>query len=460
MLRAAPFHVQACVVGAGVVGLATARQLAKRGLDVLVLEAAETFGTGTSSRNSEVVHAGIYYPHSSVKAMACVEGRRALYRFADEYGVPYKRCGKLIVATTLTELDMLADIQQKACHNGVSGQDEALRSLSLEEAREREPEVSCVGALLSPATGVVDSHAFMLALLGSAEHYGAGVSYRSRVVGGAVLPSGRLLLQTQDETELECDILINTGGHCAPAIASAIGSIPEGLVPQPRYAKGNYFGLLGPSPFRGLVYPVPQQAGLGVHATVDLAGRCRFGPDVQWVDPAEVHAYTHSSTCIVRVCIYGSIQRRCDSQLRRSLLATHHRHTHTSPHTSPHPPPSLSSQPSCWRLLFVQDGLLDHTVDPARAEAFYSEVRKYWPGLADGALVPDYAGIRPKIQAPLEPARDFVLLGPRDHGVNGLVHMFGIESPGLTASLSLARIAVEMLDGARNKPCNNAQRYT
>jgi len=381
MLRAAPFHVQACVVGAGVVGLATALQLAKRGRDVLVLEAAETFGTGTSSRNSEVVHAGIYYPHSSVKAMACVEGRRALYRFADKHGVPYKRCGKLIVATSQTELDMLADIQQKAYHNGVSGQDEALRSLSLEEAREREPEVSCVGALLSPATGVVDSHAFMLALLGSAEHYGAGVSYRSRVVGGAVLPSGRLLLQTQDETELECDVLINTGGHCAPAIATTIGGIPDGLVPQPRYAKGNYFGLLGPSPFHGLVYPVPQQAGLGVHATVDLAGRCRFGPDVQWVDPAE-------------------------------------------------------------------DGSLDHTVDPARAEAFYSEVRKYWPGLADGALVPDYAGIRPKIQAPLEPARDFVLLGPRDHGVNGLVHMFGIESPGLTASLSLARLAVEMLDGA------------
>lgn len=373
----AALRVQTAVVGAGVVGLAAARALAMTGRDVLLLEAEQQYGSGSSSRNSEVVHAGIYYAAGSLKARACVAGRRLLYDFCETHGVACRRVGKLIVATRDEEMGQLAEIEQKARSNGLVGADEALRLLSRAEVAEREPEVSCVGALLSPSTGIVDSHALMLALLGSAQRHGAELSVGSRAVGGRVLPSGRLLLQAEcdgETLELECDEVVNSAGHGAPAVAAALGGVPADLVPAPRYAKGNYFGLVGRSPFRGLVYPVPQQAGLGVHATVDLAGRCRFGPDVQWTGRPD-----------------------------------------------------------------------DYDVDPRRADGFYAEVRKYWPGLPDEALVPDYAGVRPKIQAEGEPARDFELLGPATHGVPGLVHLFGIESPGLTASLALAQLCVEAL---------------
>ena len=285
---------------------------------------------------------------------------------------------------------MLEQIEAMARGNGVGGagdEDAALQLLSTEEVAAREPAVRCVGALLSPATGIVDSHGVMLALCADAEAHGATVAYGASVAAVEALPSGRLLLRTTScddggATALECDEVVNAAGHAAPVLARALRTPPTApppsyAVPRPRYAKGSYFGLEGPSPFRGLVYPVPQQAGLGVHATVDLGGRCRFGPDVEWVERPD-----------------------------------------------------------------------DFDVDPSRAASFYAEVRKYWPQLPDGALVPDYAGVRPKLQAPGEPAKDFAVVGPREHGVRGLVHLLGIESPGLTASLALAQVAVDALGGS------------
>lgn len=386
----APTRVQTAVIGAGVVGLATARALALAGHEVIILESGPAEGTGTSSRNSEVVHAGIYYEEGSLKAQTCVAGRRMLYDFCDAHGVEYKRCGKLLVATSQDEVPMLDAIAEKARRCGLVDEDEALRRLSVAEVEAYEPNVSCVGALLSPSTGIVDSHSLMVALLGGAESAGATLAVGSRVTGARVLHGdGRLLLHTTaDDGEsmaLDCNHVVNAAGHGAPAIARLLEGAPpqheEVVPPQAYYAKGNYFGLSCASPFRGLVYPLPQQAGLGVHATVDLGGRCRFGPDVQWV----------SSDA-------------------------------------------------------------DFQVDPKRAEAFYAEVRKYWPALPDGALVPDYAGIRPKLQGPGEPSRDFLLLNEADHGVHGLVHLLGIESPGLTASLALAELCVDALGGDARAP--------
>ena len=368
-------RVQTAVVGGGVVGLAVARALAATRREVLILESEQSIGSGSSSRNSEVIHAGIYYPAGSLKAHACVDGRRLLYEYCDSRGVEYRRCGKLLVATDVDELPALQGIAEKAGVNGLRGPDEALVLLNPSEAAELEPHVRCVGALHSPSTGIIDSHGLMLSLLGDAQRDGADLALGTSVLGGQVLPNGQLVLQTSDG-ELCVDEVVNAAGHAAIPIAAALDGMPRHLVPSRHFAKGNYFGLSGmPSPFRGLVYPIPTQAGLGVHATVDLAGRCRFGPDVEWT------------------------------------------HAHD-----------------------------DYEVDAARAECFYSEVRKYWPELPDGALVADYAGVRPKIQGPGEPAEDFKLIGPRAHGVRGLVHLFGIESPGLTASLALGRLCVEALD--------------
>ena len=378
-------RVQTAVVGAGVVGLAVARALARRGREVVVLESAASFGTGSSSRNSEVVHAGIYYGRGSLKARTCVAGRRMLYRYCEQHGVAIRRCGKLIVATDDSELLMLDQIATMACENGLKGEDEALRRLTRAEAAAREPEVRCVGALLSPSTGIVDSHGLMTALVGDAEAAGCVIAYGTRVRDGRVLrSSGRVLLRTSgatasEDAALECEEVVNAAGHGAPSVARSIDGMPSHLLPAAQWAKGSYFGLAAPSPFRGLVYPVPQQAGLGVHATVDLGGRCRFGPDVEWITPAA-------------------------------------------------------------------DGALDYAVDPRRADGFYEEVRKYWPALPDGALVPDYAGVRPKLQSAGEASRDFCLLGPASHGVRGLVHLLGIESPGLTASLALAEAVVEAIE--------------
>lgn len=357
------YRVDTVVIGAGVVGLAIAREVARSGREVIVLESTDDFGNGNSSRNSEVVHAGIYYPKDSLKARFCVRGRDMLYRYCAERRIDHRRCGKLIVATEPSQSAVLSQIAEKARGNGVTD----LREISAAEANELEPRLRCVGALHSPSTGIIDSHDLMSNLLGDAEAGGAAVLYRSPVFGGEAHPEGVVLHVGGDEpTEILAARVFNCAGLAATKIASKISGVREGSVPALRLAKGNYFRLSGRSPFSRLVYPVPEAAGLGVHLTLDLAGRARFGPDVEWV-AAE-----------------------------------------------------------------------DYEVDPTRADVFYGEIRKYWPELPDGSLVPDYSGIRPKITGPLAPAGDFFIQDADRHGVPGLVNLFGIESPGLTSSLALA----------------------
>ena len=362
-------EVDCVVAGAGVVGLAVARALALAGREVIILEAAEGIGTETSSRNSEVIHAGIYYPANSLMARFCVAGRRALYQYCAEKGVPHRNCGKLIVATSAQEDAMLAGIKQRAEVNGVEG----MRVLTAAEAVAMEPALVCTSALLSPATGIIDSHAFMLALQGDAENAGAIPVFYSPVLGGRVAGRGvEIDVGGADPMTLRCRLLVNSGGLHAPKLAAGIAGMPPDRVPTAYFAKGNYFTLTGRSPFSRLIYPVPVPGGLGVHLTIDLGGQARFGPDVQWIDA------------------------------------------------------------------------IDYTVDPSRSESFYDAVRRYWPGLKDGALQPGYAGIRPKTVPRGAPGQDFVVQGPQTHGVAGLINLFGIESPGLTASLAIAEHVLEV----------------
>ena len=361
--------VDCIVVGAGVVGLAVARALALAGREVIVLDAAEAIGTETSSRNSEVIHAGIYYPAGSLMARFCVAGRRALYAYCAAKGVPHANCGKLIVATNAEEDAMLAGIKRRAEMNGVEG----MRILTAAEAVELEPNLSCTSALLSPATGIIDSHAFMLALQGDAENAGAVPVFFSPVTGGRAVPGGvEIDVGGADPMTLRCRLLVNSAGLHAPGVASCIAGMPRDRVPSAYFAKGNYFTLSGRSPFSRLIYPVPVPGGLGVHLTIDLGGQARFGPDVQWIDT------------------------------------------------------------------------IDYSVDPARADSFYAAVRTYWPALRDGALQPGYSGIRPKIVPRGAPGQDFIVQGPQTHGVAGLINLFGIESPGLTAALALSDHVVEL----------------
>ena len=354
-------QVDAVVIGAGVVGLAVARALALQGREVLVLEAADAIGTGTSSRNSEVIHAGIYYPPGSLKAQFCVQGKQLLYAYCAERGIAHQRCGKLIVATDADQLAQLQRIQAQACANGVGD----LVLLDRATARALEPQLECTGALLSPSTGIVDSHALMLALQGDLENAGGLVALNSPLARMQATPDG-IVLEAEDGTELLARTLVNAAGLQAQALARRCAGLDARHIPPSHFAKGNYFTLAGHAPFQHLIYPAPQTAGLGVHLTLDLGGQAKFGPDVQWVDSPD-----------------------------------------------------------------------DLVVDPARGDAFYAEVRKYWPGLPDGALLPGYAGIRPKIQAPHEAAKDFLVQGPAVHGVPGLVNLFGIESPGLTSCLAI-----------------------
>jgi L-2-hydroxyglutarate oxidase LhgO len=361
--------VDCIVVGAGVVGLAVARALALAGREVVILDAAEGIGTETSSRNSEVIHAGIYYPAGSFMARFCVAGRKALYAYCAAKGVPHVNCGKLIVATNAEEDAMLAGIKRRAEVNGVEG----MRVLTVAEAVAMEPNLSCTSALLSPATGIVDSHAFMLALQGDAENAGAVPVFFSPVTGGRVVQGGvEIEVGGAEPMTVRCRLLVNSAGLHAPGLASRIVGMPRDRIPTAYYAKGNYFTLSGRSPFSRLIYPVPVPGGLGVHLPIDLGGQARFGPDVQWIDA------------------------------------------------------------------------IDYTVDPTRADSFYAAVRKYWPALMDHALQPGYAGIRPKIVPRGASAQDFVVQGPRTHGVSGLINLFGIESPGLTASLALAEYVLEV----------------
>lgn len=356
--------IDCIVVGAGVVGLAVARALALQGREVLVAEATEGIGTGTSSRNSEVIHAGIYYPTGSLKAQLCVRGKHLLYDYCQARGVPYQRLGKLIVATTDDEARLLDGIAERARLNGVDD----MRKLSAEQAMAMEPALHCTAALLSPSTGIVDSHGLMLAYQGDAENAGAQCVFHTPMLSARVRPEGGFEVEFggDEAMRLSCTVLINASGIHAPTLARRIEGLPPACIPDEYLCKGSYFTLGARAPFSHLIYPVPQHAGLGVHLTLDLGGQAKFGPDTEWI--AEE----------------------------------------------------------------------DYTLDARRAEVFYEAVRRYWPALPDGALAPGYTGIRPKISGPHEPAADFVISGPAVHGVAGLVNLFGIESPGLTASLAIA----------------------
>ena len=354
-------RVDCVVIGAGVVGLAVARALALQGREVMMLEAANAIGTGTSSRNSEVIHAGIYYAAGSLKARLCVQGKQMLYAYCAERGIGHRRCGKLIVATSAMQVTALQGIIARAAANGVND----LVLLTREEALAMEPQLACVAAIHSPSTGIVDSHALMLALQGDLENAGGLVAFNSGIESARASAEG-IALSARDGTALLATTVVNAAGLGAPAMASRIQGLDARHVPQAHYAKGNYFTLAGRAPFSRLIYPVPEAAGLGVHLTLDLGGQAKFGPDVQWVESAD-----------------------------------------------------------------------DLVVDPRRGDAFYAEVRRYWPALQDGALLPGYAGMRPKISGPGEPAADFMIQGPAQHGVPGLVNLFGIESPGLTSSLAI-----------------------
>jgi L-2-hydroxyglutarate oxidase LhgO len=361
--------VECLVIGAGVIGLAVARRLAQAGREVIILEAAEGIGTVTSSRNSEVIHAGIYYRAGSLMARMCVRGKRALYEYCADHGIPHRNCGKLIVATTPNETSRLQSIRAHAEANGVHN----LQTLDGEAARALEPALNCDAALLSPSTGIIDSHAFMLALRGDAEAAGAACAFHTPLLRGKAM-ADRIELDAGGEapTSLACRLVINAAGLGAPAVARSIEGMPLDLIPQAYLAKGNYFSCSARAPFSRLIYPVPEPGGLGVHLTLDMAGQARFGPDVEWVET------------------------------------------------------------------------IDYAVDPARAERFYPAIRRYWPTLPDGALMPSYSGIRPKIVPPAVATQDFLIQGPRDHGVAGLINLFGIESPGLTSSLAIADYVGEL----------------
>jgi L-2-hydroxyglutarate oxidase LhgO len=360
--------MQVLVVGAGVVGLACARAAARAGHDVIVAEQAFGIGTGISSRNSEVIHAGMYYPTSSLRARHCTHGRRLLYDFCASHGVPHRKCGKLIVATNDAEAAQIAAIHAQGLKNGV----ENLSLIDGASARRLEPEIACVAAVDSPESGIIDGHAFMLALQGDIEDRGGVIAFGTKVESLARSPSGFEVRYGTDESVV-VDAVVNSAGFGAQALARNTADYPQARVPPLVFAKGNYFSYAGRPVFSRLIYPAPVPGGLGIHVTLDLSGRMRFGPDVEWAERE------------------------------------------------------------------------DYDVDPSRAALFYERIRTYWPALPGGSLSPDYSGIRPKLSGKGEPTRDFMIDGPPQHGVAGLVHLFGIESPGLTAALSIADEAAAMI---------------
>jgi L-2-hydroxyglutarate oxidase LhgO len=364
--------VECAVIGAGVVGLAIARKLALQGREVVVLEAENAFGTHTSSRNSEVIHAGIYYASGSLKARLCVAGKQALYRYCAERGIKHRRIGKLIVAADEAQIAGLRKYQVQAETNGVND----LRWLDARELRELEPEVACIAGVLSPSTGIIDSHGLMLAYLGEAQECGASLALASPVVSGNVQDGGIVLnVGGAEPMTIRARTAVNTAGLNAQAVARSISGIPPATIPPTYYAIGHYYTLTGKSPFGRLIYPVARQDWLGVHVTIDLGGQCKFGPDFAWIDR------------------------------------------------------------------------IDYRFDESREAQFHEAIRRYYPALKKGALQPGYTGIRPKIAGPGEPAQDFVIQGPREHGVPGLVNLYGIESPGLTASLAIADRVERLLAG-------------
>jgi L-2-hydroxyglutarate oxidase LhgO len=366
-------RVECVVVGAGVVGLAVARGLARAGREVVVLEAERLVGSHTSSRNSEVIHAGIYYPQGSAKARLCVRGRALLYAYCEARGVPHRKIGKIIVATAPEQEGELGKIAAAAAANGVHD----LRPLGAAELRAMEPALRGVAGLLSPSTGIVDSHALMLSYRGELEDAGGAVALATRFRAARPAAGGGFVVEAESGGEratLGCDLLVNAGGLFAGEVAAGIEGLGAPFSRRVFYCKGNYFGLAARVPFSHLVYPVPERDGLGTHLTLDLAGRGRFGPDTEWVEA------------------------------------------------------------------------IDYSLDARRGDGFAAAIRRYWPGLPDGALAPDYTGIRPKLFPAGGPATDFLIEGPAAHGMPGLVNLFGIESPGLTASLAIAEEVLALAD--------------
>jgi len=363
-------RVDAVVIGAGVIGLACARALARTGRDVIVLERGFAIGEHTSSRNSEVIHAGIYYTPGSLKARLCVEGKRRLYRYLEARGLGFRRCGKVIVATSDAQTAKLDGILQTAAATGVHD----LELLSADEVQAREPAVRAVAGLWSPSTGILDSHAFMVSLQGDMERHGGVIAFGSTVetVSAAGGPL-RVTVSGRDSITLEPSILVNAAGLDAIPLAQRIEGVPRDAIPDPSFAVGHYYAYTSAAPFTHLVYPVPEPGGLGIHATLDLGGQVRFGPDVRWIDAP------------------------------------------------------------------------DYTFDDSQRDRFIEAVSSYFPGLEPNRLQPGYTGVRPKIAGPGDPAADFMISGPADHHVEGLVNLFGIESPGLTASLAIADAVLEKL---------------
>lgn len=366
-------QVDCVVIGAGVVGLAVAREMALQGRETILLEREASFGTISSARNSEVIHAGIYYPKDSLKAKLCVQGNRQLYEYCRSHQVATQPYGKLIVATDPSQIDDLQALLYKAQNNGVP----EIKMISGDEAKRLEPQLNCVAAILSSSTGIVDSHGYMLSLLGGFEDAGGMVAYQSPLISakpiGQNAKSGfELEIGGADGMRIQAKLLINCAGMSAPAVAQRIEGLSQQQIPKAYFAKGNYFSLSGKSPFNHLIYPIPEPGGLGVHLTLDMAGQAKFGPDVEWLEIDE-------------------------------------------------------------------ENQIDYTVNPARGEGFYEAVRRYWPDLKDRALQADYSGVRSKIVPPNAPAGDFCFNTPKDHGLEGLFNLYGFESPGLTSSLAIAQ---------------------
>jgi L-2-hydroxyglutarate oxidase LhgO len=366
--------VETIVVGAGVVGLAVGRALAMAGHEVMVLEQHELIGSETSSRNSEVIHAGIYYPPGSMRATLCVRGKDLLYRFCADNGVAHARCGKLIVATSESQLPKLAAIRETAAKNGVTD----LEPIGGNAARDLEPELACVAALISPSTGIVDSHGLMLALEGHIETNGGSVVLRCPVERIERDPSGHFRLTTGGDNPgaITARHLVNSAGLHASKLARTLTGGASYAAPETYYAKGQYYALSGPSPFKRHIYPMPDGAWLGLHATVDIGGRCKFGPDIEWTPG------------------------------------------------------------------------IDYSFQPEKLAKFLDSIRSYYPGLDESRLHADYTGVRPKLYREGEPVPDFAIHGPEKHGQAGLVALYGIESPGLTASLAIGEMVARMLPHA------------
>jgi len=363
--------VDCIVIGAGVIGLAVARALARAGREVVILERERQFGMHTSSRNSEVIHAGIHYEPQSLKARLCVAGRDLLYRYCAERGIGHRRCGKFTVATAESQVATLEMIERNALANGVLD----LQWLDADQAGRIEPQLTCVRALSSPSTGIIDSHGYMQSLLADAEAAGANISYGTEVVSLRPTPAGiETCIAGELDPVVRAHFVVNSAGLQAHRVAASIEGFPAQHIPTVSFAKGSYFALTGASPFARLVYPAPRAGGhLGIHMTIDLAGAARFGPDTEWVD------------------------------------------------------------------------VIDYAVEPQRVSIFADAIRQYWPGLDAARLYPAYAGIRPKISGAGEATRDFCISGPQDHGIDGMVNLFGMESPGLTASLALGEYIAALI---------------